>query len=89
MPSVAAVYSVVTKFHATGSVLEKIPKEYVLTEEKLENLYGAQMKSKYPEYLYSFLAVHCGVRTAVSITTKLLQLCCYTVTAIHSLLAPE
>jgi ABC-type cobalamin/Fe3+-siderophores transport system ATPase subunit len=44
VPSVVAVYSVVTKFHATGSMLEKTPKEYVLTEEKLENLYGAQMK---------------------------------------------
>jgi hypothetical protein len=44
VPSVAAVCGVVTKFHAIGSVLEKTPKEYVLTEEKLENIYGAQMK---------------------------------------------
>jgi hypothetical protein len=39
--------------------------------------------------LYSFLALNCGVRTAVNITTKLLQLWCYRITAIHSLLPPE
>ena len=89
MPSIAAVYGVVTRFHATGSELERTPLEYVLTEEKPDNVYGAQLKIKNPEYLYSFLALNCGVRTAVNITTKLLQLCCYRITAIHSLLPPE
>jgi len=89
VPSIAAVYGVVTRFHATGSVLERTPVEYVLTEEKPDNVYGAQLKIKNPEYLYSFLALNCGVRTAVNITTKLLQLCCYRITAIHSLLPPE
>jgi hypothetical protein len=49
VPSIAAVYSVVTRFHATGSVLERTPEEYVLTEEKPDNVYGAQLKIKNPE----------------------------------------
>jgi len=44
VPSIAAVYGVVTRFHATGSVLERTPEEYILTEEKLDNVYGAQLR---------------------------------------------
>jgi len=44
VPSIAAVYGVVTRFHVAGSVLERTPKEYILTEEKLDNVYGAQLK---------------------------------------------
>jgi hypothetical protein len=70
-------------------VLERTPKAYILTEGKLDNVYGAQLKLKNPEYLYSFLALDCGVGTAVNITTKLLQLCRYRIAAINSLLPPE